>query len=224
MTRTATWNDATGGDRAGGQSWFESLSDAELRRQLDFLPGLAEVLMLRQVHALEHATVWVLSEAAGTPTFEALALGDAALVRRTRDDETLGGLSTERGFYLYGDVSTARVERAVRQALRRFRAGEWELAVHPRCGTNLSVAMLLAAGFGIGAHALLPPGPLQWLGMGAGAIAAAQLGPEAGSWVQRYVTTALPADVELEGVWQTHLSGRAAHFVELRWRDRNSGR
>ncbi|MHC5832407.1 MAG: DUF6391 domain-containing protein, partial [Nostoc sp.] len=34
--------------------------DADLLRQLSFIPGLKEILMLRQVHALEHATVWVL--------------------------------------------------------------------------------------------------------------------------------------------------------------------
>jgi hypothetical protein len=36
--------------------------DADLLRQLSFIPGLKEILMIRQVHALEHATVWVLSE------------------------------------------------------------------------------------------------------------------------------------------------------------------
>ena len=42
--------------------------DADLLRQLNFVPGLKEVLTLRQVHALEHATVWVLSQSGGAPT------------------------------------------------------------------------------------------------------------------------------------------------------------
>ena len=42
-------------------STAQTTQDAELIRQLPFIPGLREFLMLRQVHALEHATVWVLS-------------------------------------------------------------------------------------------------------------------------------------------------------------------
>ncbi|TAG62675.1 MAG: hypothetical protein EAZ28_02340, partial [Oscillatoriales cyanobacterium] len=62
--------------------------DADLLRQLDFVPGLKEILTLRQVHALEHATVWVLSQSGGTPTARA-------------DNQLLGGMSTDQGFYLY---------------------------------------------------------------------------------------------------------------------------
>ena len=36
--------------------------DTDLLQQLSFVPGLKEILLLRQVHALEHATVWVLGE------------------------------------------------------------------------------------------------------------------------------------------------------------------
>jgi|GEM_PF-3387081 hypothetical protein len=42
--------------------------DSELIQQLSFIPGLKETLMLRQIHALEHATVWVLSESGGERT------------------------------------------------------------------------------------------------------------------------------------------------------------
>ena len=45
--------------------------DADLLRQLDFVPGLKEVLTLRQVHALEHATVWVLSQSGPAATARA---------------------------------------------------------------------------------------------------------------------------------------------------------
>lgn len=68
--------------------------DADLLQQLDFVPGLKEVLTLRQVHALEHATVWVLSQSGGT-------MGG--------DNELLGGMSTDRGFYLYGRVSIVQL-------------------------------------------------------------------------------------------------------------------
>ncbi len=104
--------------------------DAELVRQLSFIPGLKEILMLRQVHALEHATVWVLSESKEKNASSLL------------DNELLGGLSTENGFYLYGEVNISDLRRAVSLGLHRLTSGEWNLAVHPRCGTNLSVAMV----------------------------------------------------------------------------------
>lgn len=57
------------------ESWFDLfnfdftpsqlIQDADLIRQLPFIPGLKEILLLRQVHGLEHATVWVLSESVG---------------------------------------------------------------------------------------------------------------------------------------------------------------
>ncbi|MFM7439275.1 MAG: hypothetical protein ACKO2V_11835, partial [Snowella sp.] len=48
--------------------WFapQPAQDSQLLQQLGFIPGLQEILLLRQIHALEHATVWVLSETAGT--------------------------------------------------------------------------------------------------------------------------------------------------------------
>jgi len=75
-------------------------------------------------------------------------VGGARLMgaKSSQVDNELGGLSTDQGFYLYGQVNTAALERAVRVA-QRLTTGEWHLAVHPRCGTNLSVGML-AAGCG----------------------------------------------------------------------------
>lgn len=180
--------------------------DADLLRQLDFVPGLKEVLTLRQVHALEHATVWVLSQS-----------GPAAAARA--DNELLGGMSTDQGFYLYGRVNLAQLRQAVGEALHRIASGEWDLAVHPRCGTNLSVAMLLTAGLAVGINLALPRGPiLQLLGLGAAAAAAAQLAPDVGSLAQRYVTTAIPFNLSIVDISVSHdFWGREAHFVRVRW-------
>ena len=180
--------------------------DADLLRQLDFVPGLKEVLTLRQVHALEHATVWVLSQSAATATARA-------------DNDLLGGMSTDQGFYLYGRVNIAQLRQAVREALQRIASGEWDLAVHPRCGTNLSVGMLLTAGLAVGINLALPRGPiLQLLGLGAAAAAAAQLAPDVGSLAQRYVTTAIPFNLGVVDISVTHdFWGREAHFVRVRW-------
>ncbi|NJK65449.1 MAG: hypothetical protein HC789_22230 [Microcoleus sp. CSU_2_2] len=180
--------------------------DADLLRQLDFVPGLKEVLTLRQVHALEHATVWVLSQSSGTATARA-------------DNELLGGMSTDQGFYLYGRVNDSQLRQAVQSALQRIAGGEWDLAVHPRCGTNLSVAMMLTAGLAVGINLALPKGPiLQLLGLGAAAAAAAQLAPDVGALAQRYVTTAIPFNLSVVDISVTHdFWGREAHFVRVRW-------
>lgn len=187
--------------------------DADLLRAFNFVPGLKELLMLRQVHALEHATVWVLSSGAKPR--------QATATEGVPDNELLGGMSTDRGFHLYGQVNTIELHRAVQVALRRLTAGEWYLAVHPRCGTNLSVGMLLTAGFAVGAAALLPRGPIeQFVGLGIAATAAAHLTPDLGRFAQQYITTAIPFNLVIEGITPTKDAiGRPAHFVQVSWKE-----
>jgi hypothetical protein len=79
---------------------------------------------IRRNHALEHATMHILS--ASYP--------NSALVGRA-------GL---RGFHIYGEVPTERVLNAAQEGLRRLNAGQKQMAVHPNCGTNLVLAGLLA--------------------------------------------------------------------------------
>jgi hypothetical protein len=189
--------------------------DADLLRQLNFIPGLKEILMLRQVHALEHATVWVLAERGNASN---TAYSTTA---RQLDNDTLGGLSTDQGFYLYGQLNLADLRRAVPIALERLTSGEWDLAVHPRCGTNLSVGMFLTAGLALGAHLLLPRGPIeQIIGLGLAAATATQLAPDVGSLAQRYLTTAIPFNLAIEDIAATtDIWGRPAHFVQVRWKE-----
>lgn len=184
--------------------------DTDLLAQLAFIPGLKELLTLRQVHALEHGTVWMLGE-----------ITNPGASPKLLDNESLGGLSTDRGFYLYGPVSKIHLVRAVRSALERFNQGEWDLAVHPRCGTNLSVAMVLTTGLALGTSWLLPRGPIaQLAGLGLAATMASQLSPDLGSLVQRYLTTAIPFNLEIADIYPTKdLWGRSAYFVEVRWRE-----
>ncbi|MBW4548286.1 MAG: hypothetical protein KME25_28170 [Symplocastrum torsivum CPER-KK1] len=189
--------------------------DADLLRQLNFVPGLKEILMLRQVHALEHATVWVLGERGN------LGNANGSTTTRQSDNVTLGGLSTDEGFYLYGRVNLADLRRAVPTALQRLTTGEWDLAVHPRCGTNLSVGMFLTAGLALGTHLLLPRGPIeQIIGLGIAAAAATQLTPDIGSLAQRYLTTAIPFNLTVVDITPTSdIWGRPAHFVQVRWQE-----
>jgi hypothetical protein len=185
--------------------------DSQLLQQLGFLPGLPELLMLRQVHALEHATVWVLSETAPI-------VGETV---SQPDNETLGGLSTNQGFYLYGNVTKLNLERAVRRALQRLQWGEWNLALHPRCGTNLSVSALLTAGLALGAHLLLPRCPIEQLfGLAAATAMAGQIAPDIGMSAQKYLMTAIPFNLELVDISATQdFWGRTAYFVRLAWQD-----
>ena len=79
---------------------------------------------IRRNHAAEHATIHILT--AWMPNLR------------------VAGRADTRGFWLYGDVPTEIVRSAVNEALARLQAGEVHLAVHPRCGTNLAVAGMLA--------------------------------------------------------------------------------
>ncbi|MCC5642187.1 DUF6391 domain-containing protein [Nostoc sp. CHAB 5824] len=189
--------------------------DADLLRQLSFIPGLKEILMIRQVHALEHATVWVLSESKSAYP----AKGEPTKVQL--DNELLSGLSTEQGFYLYGEVNISDLRRAVILARHRLTSGEWDLAVHPRCGTNLSVAMLLTAGLAVGVHLLLPFRPIeQIIGLGLAATTAAELAPDLGSMAQRYLTTAIPFNLTIENITRRRdVWGREAYFVKVGWQE-----
>jgi hypothetical protein len=189
--------------------------DADLLKQLSFIPGLKEIIMLRQVHALEHATVWMLSE----PNHFQTSQGRPAKV--PVDNELLGGLSTEQGFYLYGEVNISDLRRAVTLGLNRLIHGEWDLAVHPRCGTNVSVAMLLTAGLAVGVNLLLPFRPVeQLIGLGLAATTAAEIAPDLGSMAQRYLTTAIPFNLAIENITLTRdIWGRQGHFVKVSWQE-----
>lgn len=86
---------------------------------------------VRQHHALEHATMHILS--------------------RENPYEQLMGRSTATGFLIYGPVSTEQVASAASEALARLQQGQAYLAVHPRCGTNLAVTSVMAgtAAYGV---------------------------------------------------------------------------
>lgn len=82
------------------------------------------VASLRRNHAVEHATMHILARR--QPYLNAIA--------RTAVD----------GFHVYGEVDTRALADAAAEGLARLQAGEAELAVHPRCGTNMAVAGFLA--------------------------------------------------------------------------------
>lgn len=199
----------------GFDSLYASPSqDSEIIEHLGFIPGLKEFLMIRQVHALEHATVWMLSDLTGLGKTNKLSTSYLST-----DNETIGGLSTDKGFYLYGDINPIKLKRAVNSALARLQKGEWNLAIHPRCGTNSSVATLLTAGMTATAHFSLPKEPIhQFIGMGLAALTANFVAPDIGVYVQKYITTSIPFNLKLKKITKIiDKSGDRSFFVQLDW-------
>ncbi|HLV98125.1 MAG TPA: DUF6391 domain-containing protein [Ktedonobacterales bacterium] len=130
---------------------------------------------IRQNHALEHATVTILSE-------------KVANLR-------LSARSSPRGFIIFGPVDLEKVREAAAEALERLQAGEAELAIHPNCGTNVAVGLIVTVLSWTLALAL-PRSRSRWFSAAAGTLGAALIARPFGTVVQRHVTT-LP---DLRGV------------------------
>jgi hypothetical protein len=86
--------------------------------------AIPPILKTRRHHALEHATLQVLSR--NYPQIPTMGYSDAG------------------GFWVVGNLATEAVRDAVDEALSRLQKGETQLAVHPNCGTNYVVAGTLA--------------------------------------------------------------------------------
>lgn len=145
----------------------------------DFLFGRR----IRQNHALEHATITVLS----------------GIV----PDLRVSARSSSSGFIIFGDVDLGQLRRALDEALSRLQAGEAELAIHPNCGTNLAVGVsLVTIGTMLGMASNHPRTRVAAAAASSitGLVAARPLG----EFVQKYVTT-LP---DLKGVRVTEIFRR----------------
>ncbi|MGB8981151.1 MAG: DUF6391 domain-containing protein [Anaerolineales bacterium] len=93
----------------------------------DPILNLPPYLATRRNHALEHATL--------------------KLLARKYDDKGLAGHSNPSGFFLFGDIAMEDIRSAIDEAMRRLRAGEHGLAIHPGCGTNMATSLILPATF-----------------------------------------------------------------------------
>jgi len=133
--------------------------------------GITEfVIRIRQNHALEHATMHILT--------------------RSVPSLRLVGRSDWTGFTLYGEVGTQQVLCAVTEGLARLKEGQSWLAVHPRCGTNLAVtAFLMSSGAALTALAPIRPRMAKAMAIVATMIGARQLSSTFSQAVQRSVTT-----------------------------------
>jgi hypothetical protein len=148
---------------------------------------------VKQNHALEHATIVLLS--------------------RKYPDVRFAGISFAAGFFVFGDVPTEAILPAAQEALTLLRTTSPELAIHERCGTNLAVtAMLTGLSAMTVARMRKPYGSVNnvILATMAAMIASRPLGLT----VQRYVTTQTPnPSMIITDVRALSVFGAPAHFV-----------
>lgn len=87
-------------------------------------PHKNPVSRLQRNHALEHATLQILS--------------------KKNPSRPIGGISGPGGFWVIGNTGTEELCEAVNEAISRLHSGQSSLAIHPYCGTNFAIAGLLA--------------------------------------------------------------------------------
>lgn len=159
--------------------------------------NVGPLLNTRRNHAIEHATIHLLS----------------ARLPGVR----MAGRSTHRGFYIYGEVPTHVLEETVREAISRLQQGEHNLAIHPHCGTNLVTASVLA---GVATVISAAGRRRRWwdkilAGLAAATVALAAAQP-LGYWIQEHVTTdAIIRRAELAHIRRFQVGGMSVHFVRL---------
>ena len=151
---------------------------------------------IRRNHGVEHATLQILAQ--------------------RRPGIHLIGRSDPQGFVVYGDVDTEELANATTEALARLQQGDDNLAVHPNCGTNLSVAGftagLLAWAASRGKRKPWDAIPAAMIGATLGVILAKPLGPI----VQKYVTVSSEVNgMRVVEVTRQDVSGVVRHRVKL---------
>ena len=165
------------------------------------LLNLQPISRTRRNHALEHATIHVLS--------------------KRFPNVTLAGMSSPNSFTLIGDVSTEDVAEGAIEALKRLRNGEDELALHPNCGTNFAITGIAAGmaawlgtlGSGKEIRRKLERLPLILLLATIAVIVTRPLGP----LVQKQITTASdPEGLEIERIETSVRLGLHLHRVITR--------
>ena len=158
---------------------------------------VAQQLMLgsavKQNHALEHATIVLLS--------------------RKYPEVRLSGISFAAGFFVFGDLPTEAILPTAQEALNLLRTTQPELAIHERCGTNLAVAGMLTGLSAMTIAKLRRPYSTA-NNVILASTAALILARPLGLTVQRYVTTQTPNNsMRIEKVSPMTVFGSPAHFV-----------
>ena len=153
------------------------------------------ITILRQNHALEHATI-------------------SLLTKKLETNVRIIGKSTIDGFYIYGNVPSKAVREAATESLVRLKGGEHDLAVSPHCGTNIVTAGIMA-----GVACFIALGgknrgqrlPLAIM-MATGAIMASQ---PVGKAAQKYLTTSSSlSDVTIKRITRRGSGSRILYKIE----------
>jgi hypothetical protein len=148
---------------------------------------------VRQNHALEHATISLLTQ------------------RNPR--VVLRGRSTANGFYVYGELDVHDLRECAAEALERLRNGEPEMAIHPRCGTNLAVAGIMA-GLSSVLVGEIPPQRNRYSRAVLASLVSLFFAPPVGMYVQKRFTTQTPTgDMSIVDIQQRGRLGSHSHFV-----------
>ncbi len=148
---------------------------------------------VKQNHALEHATIVLLS--------------------RKYPEVRFAGISFASGFFVFGDVPTEAIVPTANEALTLLRTTQPEMAIHERCGTNLAVAGLLTGLSSMTVAKMRRPYN-SFNNVLLASTAALILARPLGLVVQRYVTTQTPnASMNVVKVTPMQLFSTPAHFV-----------
>lgn len=148
---------------------------------------------VKQNHALEHATIVLLS--------------------RQFPEVRLAGVSFAAGFFVFGEVPGETILPAATEALNLLRTTSPEMAIHERCGTNLAVTGILTGAAAMAVAKMRRPYN-SFNNVVIATTAALILARPLGLTVQRYVTTQTPnASMMITDVKPINFFGTPAYFV-----------
>lgn len=152
---------------------------------------------IRKNHAMEHATIHVLSELVPQGSF--------------------GGYSLVKGFWIMGRTELEIIQKAAEMAYARLNNGEKNLAVHPNCGTNFAVSGLCTAAAAM-ITTLAEDDDSSFSRFSAYTTAGMigmLAGRKAGPWTQRKLTTdANVKDLSIVSINCSAVRGTPTFFVE----------
>ncbi|HOT93261.1 MAG TPA: DUF6391 domain-containing protein [Anaerolineae bacterium] len=154
----------------------------------------------RRNHALEHATLNLLSRA--YPGAQAI------------------GVSGPRGFTIFTSLTAEEVVPAVMEALKRLKAGEHGLRVHKNCGTNLVVTATLTTSatlVGIRGQSTFRQRLERLPHLILLNVIALLVAPPLAEWIQAHITTDPNVDtLEIASVFTDHQNGLQRIRVHMR--------
>lgn len=152
--------------------------------------------VIRQNHALEHATI-------------------AVLLERLEVRVKMAGYTGLTGFHIMGNIPTKTLEEAAYEGLKRLKEGEKDIAISPMCGTNLAVAGL-AAGIAAVVAGRRHTGISKFARVLTASAAAAIIAQPLGPLAQKHITTSSNLrNVQIVGVRKSGHGRFTRHKVIL---------